>query len=127
MSKGVKYFDKSKSINETAEKYDMTVEELMNWIPYWDGCTDRLQTAKDYINEEEDSDEKEDSDQEEYDNEEEDSIYDRCTFCNKNNIEFRCTDCETKICYPCRSRCTNCMETICPNCNNENQLCSKCF
>ena len=100
---------------------DMTINELIDWIPYWDGCSDGLQSANDYKNY---------VSQEEYDSEEEEEDeddYDRCTFCNENSIEFRCTDCGTRVCYPCRARCMDCMETICPNCLNEAQICSKCL
>jgi hypothetical protein len=120
------YFNKSKSIKETAEKYDMTIEELMDWIPYWDGCYDGLQSAKDYKDYVKQKEYRSDEEEESYE-EESDEDYYHCTFCNKNSIEFRCIDCESKICYPCRARCINCMETICPNCNNKQQICSKCF
>ncbi len=35
----LEYFNDCKSIQKTAEKYDMTTEELIHWIPYWDDCT----------------------------------------------------------------------------------------
>ena len=44
----LQYFNNCKSIKKTAEKYDMTTEELIDWIPYWDGCSDGLQSARDY-------------------------------------------------------------------------------
>lgn len=57
----IEYFDNCKSIKETAEKYDMTTEEVIHWITYWDDCTDGLQSALDYKDFVKD-DENEDSD-----------------------------------------------------------------
>ncbi len=50
-----------------------------------------------------------------------------CEFCDENDVEHTCTDCETKICYPCRDKCSNCMETLCPNCFTDGELCSGCL
>lgn len=44
----LEYFNKCNSIKKTAEEYDMTTEELIDWIPYWHGCSDGLQSARDY-------------------------------------------------------------------------------
>jgi hypothetical protein len=44
----LEYFNNYKSIKKTAEKYHMTTEELIHWIPYWDDCSDGLQSARDY-------------------------------------------------------------------------------
>lgn len=44
----LEYFHDTNSIKETAKKYDMTIEETMENIKYWDGCSDGLQSAKDY-------------------------------------------------------------------------------
>lgn len=119
----LEYFNDCKSIKKTAEKYDMTIKELIDCIPYWDGCSDGLQAAHDYndfVKDDEDEDDKDDEDEDEDDK-------DLCEFCKDTNPEFRCTDCDSKICYPCRNRCDNCMKTICPNCDNEQELCSNCI
>jgi hypothetical protein len=44
----LEYFHDTNSIKETAKKYDMTIEETMINIVHWDGCSDGLQSAKDY-------------------------------------------------------------------------------
>jgi hypothetical protein len=43
----LEYFNYCKSIKETAERYDMTTEEVIHWIPYWDVYVE-LQSAHDY-------------------------------------------------------------------------------
>lgn len=47
------YFNNCKSIKKTSEKYDMTTEELIDKITYWNDSSDCIQSAsdyKDYIN-----------------------------------------------------------------------------
>ncbi len=50
-----------------------------------------------------------------------------CEFCDENDVEHTCTDCDTKICYPCRDRCSTCMETLCPDCYSDDGLCGSCL
>ena len=44
----LEYFNRCGSIQKTASKYNMDVEELYDMIPEWDGCNDGLQGADDY-------------------------------------------------------------------------------
>ena len=44
----LEYFNRCGSIQKTARRYNMDVEELYNMIPEWDGCNDGLQGADDY-------------------------------------------------------------------------------
>jgi hypothetical protein len=50
-----------------------------------------------------------------------------CPYCGENDVEFRCKECDNKICYPCRDRCSNCMETLCPTCNINEGICTSCL
>jgi hypothetical protein len=56
------YFSCCRSIRETATAYSLTPERLVELIPYWDDCTDGLQSAQDYkiyVRDDEDEDEEE--------------------------------------------------------------------
>ena len=44
----LEYFHRCGSIQKTARKYNMAMEELYDMIPEWDGCGDGLQEADDY-------------------------------------------------------------------------------
>ena len=44
----LEYFNRCGSIQKTASKYNMSVEDLYDLIPEWDGCRDGLQDADDY-------------------------------------------------------------------------------
>jgi hypothetical protein len=44
----LEYFHSCSSIRQTANKYNMDMEELYESIPEWDGCRDGLQSADDY-------------------------------------------------------------------------------
>ena len=44
----LEYFNRCGSIQKTASKYNMDMEELYDMIPEWDGCNDGLQGADDY-------------------------------------------------------------------------------
>jgi hypothetical protein len=44
----LEYFDYCRSIRDTASKYNMEIEELMDNIVGWDGCSDGLYRAHDY-------------------------------------------------------------------------------
>lgn len=44
----LEYFNRCGSIQKTASKYNMDVEELYDMIPEWDGCNDGLRGADDY-------------------------------------------------------------------------------
>ena len=44
----LEYFNRCGSIQKTASRYNMDVEELYDMIPEWDGCNDGLQGADDY-------------------------------------------------------------------------------
>jgi SepF-like predicted cell division protein (DUF552 family) len=44
----LEYFNRCGSIQKTAMKYNMAIEELYDMIPEWDGCNDGLQGADDY-------------------------------------------------------------------------------
>lgn len=44
----LEYFYDTNSIRHTANKYDMSIKETMINIVHWEGCSDGLQSAKDY-------------------------------------------------------------------------------
>jgi len=44
----LEFFNRCRSIRETADAYYLTPERLVDLIPYWNGCSDGLQTASDY-------------------------------------------------------------------------------
>lgn len=44
----LEYFNRCGSIQKTASRYNITMEELYDMIPEWDGCNDGLQGADDY-------------------------------------------------------------------------------
>jgi hypothetical protein len=69
----------------------------------------------------------EDKHEEDEDEEDECNKVGDCEFCGENDVEYRCINCENKVCYPCRSRCSECMNTICPTCNKDNEICDYCI
>jgi hypothetical protein len=44
----LEYFNSCKNIQQTSQKYDMDIDELMDYIIEWDGCSDNLHSAEDY-------------------------------------------------------------------------------
>ena len=113
-------------LNTTDDEKEQYIEELL-WpgdihddaIIFINETHYYLQLDIDYI-----TDWLEESDEDE---DEESNKLGDCPYCGENDVEYRCKECDNKICYPCRDRCSNCMETLCPTCNIHEGICTSCL